>query len=349
MPTYNTLQILNNRNSVFLVENTKDKKLYVKKYIEDNSIKIYEKMLNIKHKNIPRIYQIFRENDIPTVIEEYIEGESLFDIIEKRGILEISEVRDIICQLCNGIKCIHKIGIVHRDITPNNVIIDNKGTVKLIDMGISRIKNREKSVDTTLMGTEGYAAPEQFGFRQTDEKSDIFSIGVLINVMLTGEFPSAKIYRGNATIENIILRCIEIDPLKRFKNIDEIKYLMKSAVTEKDSLIIKFFKELPGFRSKKLYKIIIALLYYAFLIWFTGFNIYCYFDNHNIVYLIQAIILIIAVIIIPWLIMTNYKYYIDRLKLTKNLSHWLKNIICIFLGFSYQIIAFIIFYIIVIV
>lgn len=346
---YYTLKTLNNRNSVFLVEDINDGKRYIKKYIDENSVKIYNQMFSIRHKNIPVIHHIFRENGIPTVIEEYIEGESIADIIEKKNTFTISEVVNIICQLCNGIKYIHNAGIIHRDMTPNNIIIDKNGTAKIIDMGISRMKNKEKTVDTTFMGTEGFAAPEQFGFRQTDERSDIFAIGVLINVMLTSELPSVKKYKGNIVLEKIISKCIEIDPSKRYKNIDELKKIIKSTVTEKDSVIKAFFKELPGFRSRKIYKMFIALLYYILLLYIVGIIIFAFNYNKNVVYLVQGILFIISNIIIPWLILTNYKYYIDRLKFTKKLPDRLKGIACFVLGILYQIITFYIFYITIIV
>ena len=118
-----------------------------------------------------------------------------------------------ITQICKGLKCLHKLNIIHRDISQGNIILKDDGTIKIIDFGISRIKKENKSSNTSILGTAGFAALEQFGFRQTDERADIFSIGVLMNLMLTGELPGIKIYDKSEGVRRIILKCIEIGPL----------------------------------------------------------------------------------------------------------------------------------------
>lgn len=108
----------------------------------------------------------------------------------------------------------HKYSITHRDITPSNIIIGFDGVVKIIDFGISRLHKENAKHDTQVLGTEGYAAPEQFGFKQSDCKTDIYALGVLLNYMLTGHIPSEVMYRDGdvadiiKNVQNTMLKSV---------------------------------------------------------------------------------------------------------------------------------------------
>ena len=136
------------------------------------------------------------------------------------GLYVSKGVERVILQVCEALLCIHEEGIVHRDIKPENIIITNDGVVKLIDYDIARIDDSAKSSDTTILGTTGYAAPEQYGIAKTDARSDIYSIGILINVMLTGEHPSKKMCSGKW--QKIVNKCTRINPDERYQNIREL-------------------------------------------------------------------------------------------------------------------------------
>ena len=99
-------------------------------------------------------------------------------------------------------------------------MIDSIGNVKLIDFDAARIFKSYQQQDTSFIGTAGFAAPEQYGINQTDPRSDIFALGILLNVMLTGEHPSRKLYKGRLT--KVIEKCINIDPNKRYANIKDL-------------------------------------------------------------------------------------------------------------------------------
>jgi serine/threonine protein kinase len=107
-------------------------------------------------------------------------------------------------------------GAVHRDIKPENVILRETGAV-LIDFDASRIYKEAQENDTKVLGTTGYAAPEQYGIAQTDGRADIYSLGVLMNVMLTGKHPATVLAGGR--MGHIILRCTMMNPDKRFQTI----------------------------------------------------------------------------------------------------------------------------------
>lgn len=117
-------------------------------------------------------------------------------------------------QLCECLKILHAQKIIHRDIKPSNVMLTENETVKLIDFSISRIAKENKENDTDFLGTKGYAPPEQFGFGQTDARSDIYSLGVTIQKILGENY--------DGYLKKILSKCTELDPAKRYQSVEEI-------------------------------------------------------------------------------------------------------------------------------
>ena len=124
-------------------------------------------------------------------------------------------------QICRVLEHAHFKHVVHRDIKPENIIITSDGTVKLIDWNAARIHKKYISSDTITMGTTGYAAPEQYGITQSDARADIYSVGILMNVMLTGEHPSKKMCTGS--LAKAIKKCTDIQPDRRYQTAAELK------------------------------------------------------------------------------------------------------------------------------
>ncbi len=338
------VQRLNARNSVFAVENRVTGERFIKKYIDSGSIEVYKKMLNIRHENIASVYAIFNDNGMPAVLEEYISGEKLATIMEEVDTLEISYAKNVMLQLCEGLNIIHRAGIVHRDITPNNILIDDYGVVKIIDLDISRIKKEKKNVDTVLMGTEGYTSPEQFGFRQTDERADIYSLGVLFNAMLTGFLPVEKKYKGDIVIEKIISRCTEIEASRRYKTVKDLKGMLLSVATEKDSAGKRFLKTLPGFRTHESWKMVFSSIVYIFMIVTLCFCASFPLLRIDFEFFFEFISMYICTIILPWLIGNNYLYFMDRIPLVRRLSSGVKLGILVVLAFTFSFSSFWILY-----
>lgn len=206
-----------------VLENKNNNKRVVVKYITGN-IETYKTLLNFNHPNIPIIYDIVSDEDKYIVVEEYIDGMTIDEVLET-GLYTSRGVNKVISQLCEVLYFLHNRSIVHRDIKPENIIIDKSGNVKLIDFNISRINTDNQKRDTVIMGTTGYASPEQYGIAQTDARSDIYSIGILINVMLTGEHPSKKLCTGKW--KRIVNKCTRINPNERFQNVEELIKSMK--------------------------------------------------------------------------------------------------------------------------
>lgn len=180
---------------------------------------IYNMLKNISHPNLPKIYSVQSNGTKCEVIEEYINGTTVADIL-KSGLYTEYGVCAIIKNVCSALDTLHSLNIIHRDIKPENIMIDSSGNVKLIDFDAARIFKTYQPQDTSFIGTAGFAAPEQYGINQTDCRSDIFAIGILMNVMLTGEHPSKKLYDGK--LGKVIETCINIDPNKRYSNAREL-------------------------------------------------------------------------------------------------------------------------------
>lgn len=121
------------------------------------------------------------------VVEEYLQGESLLERLEQGRYLTEKEAANILLRLCDRLRPLHKQGIIHHDIKPSNLILQNGGIIRLIDFDAARTVKENKSEDTRFLGTKGYAPPEQFGYGQTDERSDIYSVGITIKKMLGKE------------------------------------------------------------------------------------------------------------------------------------------------------------------
>lgn len=154
-------------------------------------------MLGIHIPHVPYVYDVVRNSQHEYVIyAEYIEGKTLKDYLEENGRCTAVKTVGYVAQLCDALAALQLLGIVHRDIKPENIIISNDEEVYLIDFDISRMKKADSKRDTSVLGTAGYAAPEQFGFAQSDHRTDLYSLGVLINVMSTGCFPGEKMAAG---------------------------------------------------------------------------------------------------------------------------------------------------------
>lgn len=208
------------RGSVSLLQNKQNGTRFIFRHYRGNG-EVYRKLLGISCPNLPQIMETAERDGIVAVLEEYIQGDSLAYLLEG-ALFSPAEARKITRQLCNALWVLHKLGAVHRDIKPENVIIRGSEAI-LIDFDASRIFKSDASQDTQILGTTGYAAPEQYGIAQTDERADIYSLGVLLNIMLTGKHPSKELASGR--LGRIVQKCTMVNPEKRYKS---VLYLMEA-------------------------------------------------------------------------------------------------------------------------
>lgn len=218
---YNLVKVLKNseKSQIIVYRHKELGKRLVKRSTRGLS-EVYMLLPSLSHPNIADVYEAVRTKYGVTVLEEYIDGQTIGEYL-RDGLYSPSGVRQVIGCLCDALAFLHSYRIIHKDIKPENVMIDNSGNVKLIDFDAARLYKPYQSEDTTMLGTAGYAAPEQYGLNQTDSRSDIYALGVLMNVMLTGEPPERKLYNGR--LRKVILKCIQTVPDKRYQNVIELK------------------------------------------------------------------------------------------------------------------------------
>ncbi len=182
------------------------------------SAEVYCKLLHYNCCFLPQIMEVAAGQDEVLVLEEYIEGDTL-DYLLQGGVLTAEQTRVIVTQVCQALWVLHTMGAVHRDVKPENIILRGQEAV-LIDFDVARMYKPKLPADTEVLGTVGFAAPEQFGLSQSDARADIYSVGVLINVMLTGRHPSKQMADGR--FGRIVERCTRVNPQKRYKNVQRL-------------------------------------------------------------------------------------------------------------------------------
>lgn len=253
--TYQEIAPLCGKDHVSLVRGKNDGSLYVRKELGNCSTDVFCQLMTDPIENAPEIKAIQRTETGIVVIEEYLAGSTIAEKISNEGLFSEKETLDIMLQLCRIVSAMHsrKPAIIHRDIKPSNIIISPDGKVKLLDFGAAKLMT-SGSRDTVLLGTEGYAAPEQYGFSASSPQTDIYALGVLMNVCLTGQLPLQRTAPGK--LSSIIRRCTAIDPKDRYANAKELSRALKRAGKTFANWLP------PGFRTMKIYKMIPALAFY---------------------------------------------------------------------------------------
>lgn len=277
---YEELSRLQENKSIWLVRHNESGVIYVKKHVELFNRDIYRQLKNAKISNVPEVVCCVEEQDKLIVIEEYIHGISLKRMLERDGLLSEKKTVEIMLQLCDVVAQLHSCEplIIHRDIKPSNIMISNDGVVKLIDFNAAKQFSSGQNEDTWLMGTQKFAAPEQYGFGQSDQRTDIYAIGVTMHYLLTGCFPKETVIVGK--ISEIINRCVALSKEERYQTVQELQRSLKRLQGLPEEKQIRFTgniftkplyrrKELfpVGFRSGVLWKMIVGL--YGYLMMFS--------------------------------------------------------------------------------
>ncbi len=264
---YNSLEPLcdlSNGTKLMLCRGTN--RLYTVKRVFGN-LATLTKLTAIDSPYVAKCIWLENKGDYAELVSEFVPGETLDNLL--RGGKTLDEKRALRITECvaRGLDAIHRLGLVHRDINPNNIIITDSGDAKIIDFGIARTYKGNQSSDTTILGTPGYAAPEQFGFSESDTRADIYALGVLLNVMSTGKLPNEA--RAKGKINRIVSNCVSVDPEKRYESAADVAKAASGGFTEKSS----FARFLFGYRSS--HRIFVALFgaYVLIALLFTCYNI----------------------------------------------------------------------------
>lgn len=309
---YRELTVLDEKKNIVLVQDIRNSELCVKKTLDIYSRDVYEQLASVRIEGVPAVKECVADDGKLIVVEEYVQGRSLKQVLDEQGLLNEEQAYDIAVQLADILVRLHQLepAIVHRDIKPSNIIIEKNGHVNLIDFNTARHVNADKNEDTRMLGTVYFAAPEQFGFGQSDERTDIYGLGATINYIMTGDKPGAGI--AECRFSDILKKCLMVDAKDRYQSAEELRGVLdmlnysivqdnrKKAETAfgKDNtisvvrtyrnirdIIVKMYRKyqkrnydidtswrrylLPGFRRLNVVYCLIALVWYAVIVWMT--------------------------------------------------------------------------------
>lgn len=309
---YRELTVLDEKKNIVLVQDIRNSELCVKKTLDIYSRDVYEQLASVRIEGVPAVKECVADDGKLIVVEEYVQGRSLKQVLDEQGLLNEEQAYDIAVQLADILVRLHQLepAIVHRDIKPSNIIIEKNGHVNLIDFNAARHVNADKNEDTRMLGTVYFAAPEQFGFGQSDERTDIYGLGATINYIMTGDKPGAGI--AECRFSDILKKCLMVDAKDRYQSAAELRGVLdmlnysivqdnrKKAETAfgKDNtisvvrtyrnirdIIVKMYRKyqkrnydidtswrrylLPGFRRLNVVYCLIALVWYAVIVWMT--------------------------------------------------------------------------------
>lgn len=220
---YRELTVLDEKKNIVLVQDIRNSELCVKKTLDIYSRDVYEQLASVRIEGVPAVKECVADDGKLIVVEEYVQGRSLKQVLDEQGLLNEEQAYDIAVQLADILVRLHQLepAIVHRDIKPSNIIIEKNGHVNLIDFNAARHVNADKNEDTRMLGTVYFAAPEQFGFGQSDERTDIYGLGATINYIMTGDKPGAGI--AECRFSDILKKCLMVDAKDRYQSAAELR------------------------------------------------------------------------------------------------------------------------------
>ena len=210
------------KSCVWLVSTEKGKEFAIlKEYQNKELFPLYERLKNVQSKYFPQIYQLVSQEDAVLLLEEYLPGETLQAKLEGEKKLTGEEITGYICAICEALQSLHNTNpaIVYRDLKPENVMITPDNQLKIVDFDASREYKEEQSRDTVILGTKEYASPEQYGFMQTDIRTDVYSLGIVYAELLEHADVSAS-YRKEA--KKIIQKATMFAPDDRYPNMEAV-------------------------------------------------------------------------------------------------------------------------------
>ena len=215
-----------------------------KKTIErfKNELKLARK---IRHKTVGSMYELMEDQGTHFLTMEYVSGQDLKGLIRQTGQLTVGKAMSIAKQICDGLSEAHSLGVVHRDLKPNNIMIDDHGNARIMDFGIARtVKSKGITGAGVMIGTPEYMSPEQVEAKDIDQRSDIYSLGIIMYEMLTGRVPfeadtpfAVGVKHKSETprdpkelntqipddLSRMILRCLEKEKVKRYQSVDQVR------------------------------------------------------------------------------------------------------------------------------
>ncbi|MDO5541022.1 MAG: serine/threonine-protein kinase [Eubacteriales bacterium] len=287
---YRKIADISTHKNVCLVQHVENNRIFVKKEQEIYCREVYEYLRECNNPHIPRIFECIEDEGKLIIIEEYIQGESLAVHLEETGVYTQEEVCRFMITICDVLEQLHQLPrpVIHRDLKPENILIQENGYLKIIDFNTAKQYEQGKGYDTVIIGTRKYAAPEQFGYRQSDARTDIYAMGIMMNYLLTKKYPDEYLYKtekhGRISVPDIINKCIEFSPDSRYQTVMDLRRdlqtvlarMIKTNRTGTDNLQEKLPEKrslwtipflLPGFRTGVVWKMILGGIGYLLIFW----------------------------------------------------------------------------------
>lgn len=321
---YQPVADLSPGHPITLVQHQSTHRLYVRKDLTVFNEAVYRTLQQHPLPGLPPIQLLVRDGDRLIVIEEYISGSTLSDRLAQGGAFREADCARLMQRICETVQSLHRLTppIIHRDLKPSNIMLSQDGSVWLIDMNAAKFADVYVSSpsgtappkDTFLIGTQGYAAPEQYGFGVSTPQTDIYALGVLYRTLLTGDPNSSAPLLKSAA--RIIARATMIDPQKRYGSLDvmirDLSILSGLPVDGKKP--VRFPYAPPGFRHMIFWRELLASLYYIpmifiglFMTWPDRSAGYIWFNRLSFIFIF---------LLIPF-VSFNYGGILDKIKVTK--------------------------------
>lgn len=204
-------------NRLWLVRDAEAQSAVLRRY--DGAFPLAERLLDVSCGQLAKVFSVETVDGDTVSFEEFVDG-TLLSAILKRTVLTGRQACAILREVCAALEVVHGLGFVHRDVKPENIMLTADGRVVLLDLDAAAQVLGNPDTNTRLLGTAGYAAPEQFGFARCDVRADIFALGVLLNVMLTGDHPSVQLASGR--FGRIVRRCTSTTISQRYASVEAL-------------------------------------------------------------------------------------------------------------------------------
>ena len=228
----------------------------VRKTLSVYNPQVYRWLKENPHPNLPRIYMVSEESGQLTVMEEYIQGVTFDRYLAENKVTEEQKLR-LFRNLCGAVRHLHSAEppIIHRDLKYSNIMVTDDGILKLIDFDAAKLYRPNETRDTVFMGTQGHAAPEQYGFGASDVRTDVYGLGILIR----------DLFPGNKCFQKIALKAAMLKPEERYQTVGELCNDLDASsagIPAGVHAVLRRLLPLPGFRTNTFWKMGIAIVGY---------------------------------------------------------------------------------------
>lgn len=281
---YEEIAVISESHHIYLVQHRETKKICIKKILDVYNYEIYEFLYYHPIQGTPEIIEYGEEDQKLILIEEYISGESLSDKIQNADLTK-EQILKYMTDLCEIVKRLHDLPqpVIHRDIKPANLLVTHYDRLVLLDFNAAKYYKAEEANDTVFLGTQGYAAPEQYGFGSSSPQTDIYAMGILLKEMLHA------IRQNDPVLAEIVDRCTKMTPSERYLSVAELEAELwkvrgqngptqqrnfyanpqtSHAVTQGETNESSHTGyTLPGFRTRTPWKMVVAVIGYLFIFW----------------------------------------------------------------------------------